>query len=485
MELKTELIKAVGAGYVLDSADALMPYSSDFSLTPPAYPDYVVRPGNSEDVQRIISLANIYKTPVVPLSSGVHFYGTTIPKKKGIIVDLRRMDKIFDIDEVNRKVRVEAGVTWGKLQPELRKRGWMVAIPLLPHSSRSVIPDYLEREIPLIPKYEYAEPLLSMEVIWPNGDIFRTGSASYTGYPKRYGEGANPQGPGSLDFFRFVQGAQGTMGVVTWATIKFESIPQIDKAFFIPFDRLDQAIEPLCRIQRRKIGNECLLLNNVNLATILSALRHESFHRVIQDLPRWTCILILSGLRRRPNEKIAYEEEALREIVSEFPGLSLLSMLPGIPELGRDLPETLRNPWPYTETYWKHKNQGGCQDIFFITRPQNAYGFFAAVLDVADRYGFRGEDIGCYLQPIEYGRACHLEFNFYYRTDSQEDVAKLRQLYSEAVEILLDKGAFFTRPYEMLSKVVYKRAPSYANTLKQLKNIFDPNHIMCPGNLCF
>lgn len=485
MELKSGLIEAVGAEYVLDSPDALTSYSNDFSLTPPAYPDYVVRPGSTGDVQKVINLANKYKTPVIPLSSGVHFYGSTIPKKKGIIVDLRRMNRIIEIDEVNRKVRVEPGVTWGKLQPELQQRGWMVATPLLPHSSRSVISDCLEREVPLIPKYEYAEPLLSMEVVWPNGDIFRTGSASSIGYPKNYAEGANPQGPGSLDFFRFLQGAQGTMGVVTWANIKFESLPQLDKTFFIPFDRLEQAIEPLYRIQRKKIGNECLLVNNVNLATILSALCPENFYRLRQTLPSWTLILVLSGLRRRPEEKIDYEEKALREIINEFPDFSLSSMLSGILELERDLPKTLRNPWPSTETYWKHRNQGRCQDIFFIIRPQDAPTLVAAIDDVVGKYGYPVDDIGCYLQPIEYGRACHLEFNFYYRPESQRDVATIMQLYSEAVGILIDKGALFTRPYGMLSELVYSQAPAYTSALKRLKNIFDPNHIMCPGNLCF
>jgi len=486
MDLKSELINAVGSAYVIDSADELMSYSRDFSLTPPACPDYVVLPGSIQGVQRIVGLANKYKTPVIPLSSGVHFYGATIPKKKGIIIDLRRMDRIIEIDEVNRKVRIEAGVTWGKLQPELRQRGWMVVTPFLPHSSRSVISDCLEREVPIIPKYEYAEPLLSMEVVWPNGDIFRTGSASSAGYPKKNCvEGANPQGPGSLDFFRFLQGAQGTMGVVTWANIKFESIPQLDKTFFIPFDRIEQAIEPMYAIQSKKIGNECLLVNNFNLATILSALRPESFHKLRQTLPPWTFIIILSGLRRRPEEKIAYEEEALKDITNEFCDLSLLSELFGIPELGRDMPEILRNPWPRTEPYWKHRNKGRCQDIFFIARPRDAHRFVAAICEVAAKYGYPGEDIGVYLQPIEYGRACHLEFNFYYSPDSQGDMETIMKLYTEAVKILLDMGAFFTRPHGITSEDVYNRATSYTKALKRVKDVFDPNHIMCPGNLCF
>lgn len=65
-------------------------------------------------------------------------------------------------------------------------------MPLLPHSERSVLTDYLEREVPTNTVYDYGEPLQSIEVVWPTGEIFRTGSASVTGYPDSKSRGANP-----------------------------------------------------------------------------------------------------------------------------------------------------------------------------------------------------------------------------------------------------------------------------------------------------
>ena len=485
MEIKTKLKEIVGGERLFDAPEILESYSKDFSMTPPGKPVCVVQAKGTQEVREIIKFANEKRLPVVPSSSGVHFYGTTIPKQGGIVLDLSQMDRVLEIDEPNRKAKIEPGITWEKLQAELKKDGYMAMMPLLPHSSRSVVTDYLEREIPVIPVFEFSEPLLSMEVVWPNGDIFRVGSASAPNYPDSLSQGANPMGPGSLDFWRFLQGAQGTMGVVTWANIKIENRPQENKAFFIPFERIEDAIEPLFRIQRLKLGYECLLLNRFNLAMILARDLPVDFERLIDKLPPWVLILVLAGGYRRPMEKIEYEEKALNEVAKEFSGLSILSSLPGVPGLERRLSDMLREPWPGRVTYWKHQWKGGCESLFFITTLDKAPRFMEAINGVVGKYGYSSTELGCYLQPIETARACHLEFNFFYDPGVPRDRDKIKKLYREAAQALLEAGALFTRPYGILSDMVYERSASYTSTLKVVKGILDPNNIMCPSNLCF
>src|SRR4030042_1843827 len=151
---------------------------------------------------------------------------------------------------------------------------------------RSVLPDYLEREVPTNTVYDYGEPMQSMEVVWPTGEIFRMGSASVNGYPDSASKGANPSGPG-LDFYRFLQGAQGTMGVVTWANLKIESIPKIDKVYFAAIDDLSYGIKFLYRLLPRRVGQEVLLLNNVDLAAIAAQGDSDEFERLACLLPPW------------------------------------------------------------------------------------------------------------------------------------------------------------------------------------------------------
>lgn len=485
MSLKRELIRVVGAENFSDKRRELESYSSDYSLTQGCRPAYVVRPKSNEEVQQIVKLANESRTPLIPSSSGVHFYGGTVPKLGGIVVDLSGMNKILDIDEKNRKVRIEPGVTWRQIEDELKEKDFRVVIPLLPHPERSVVTSCLEREVPVISIYEYGELLGGTEVIWPNGDIFRTGSASAPGYPESASKGANFEGPG-LNFVQLVKGAQGTMGIVTWANVKMESMPRVSKTFFGLFDDPQRVVRPLYRIQRLRIGHECFLVNNLNLALILAEGKREKFERLRAALPPWILILTLSGARWRPEEKIGYQERALIKMKNaEFPEMAISTALPGVPGAGAKLENLLRRPWPLAETYWKHLYQGGCEDLFFISKLADAPRFMKIVEEVAVRNGYSPGDLGCYLQPIEYGRACHLEFNFYYEPGNARKIERVRQIKLEAAKLLLDQGAFFSRPYGELAELVYQRAATYTSMLKRVKDIFDPNNIMNPGNLCF
>jgi hypothetical protein len=485
MSIREKLLEIVGSEGYSDASEVLKRYSKDFSLVPPGTPNYVVKPKDAQGVQKIIKLANEHLIPVVPSSSGVHFHGAAIPKQGGIVLDLTRMNRILEIDEPNRRVRIEVGVTWGQLTQDLEKKDFRMIMPLLPHPLRSVVTDYLEREVITNTVYDYGEPLQSMEVVWPTGEIFRTGSASVTGYPDSKSKGANPSGPG-IDFYRFIQGAQGTMGVVTWANLKIESIPKEDRVFFAPVSDLPYAMEFLYRILPRRIGQECLLLNNVNLAAIVSEDGPGDFEKFRKSLPPWTLILVVSGLLRRPEEKIAYEEKILGEILkNEFPKMSLAENLPGFPGLGRRLLPLLRKPWPKELTYWKNRYKGACQSLFFITRPVLAQKFIDRVEEIAVRQGYPIRDMGGYLQPIEHNRACHLEFNFFYDPESPMEIERVRTLYRHTATALLKEGALFTRPYGELAPLVYEKAANYTMTLKRVKKIFDPNNIMNPGNLCF
>jgi FAD/FMN-containing dehydrogenase len=482
---KGELAKIVGKENLSDSKKVMLKYSADHSLVPPGSPDLVVWPTKSEQVGDILKWSNKHKMPVVPVSSQEHFNGGAIPREGGVIVDLSKMNQILEIDKDLKKVRVEAGVTWGQLTGELAKNDMRVIMPLLPHANRSVLTDFLEREVPTNTVYDYGEPMQAFEVVWPTGDIFRLGSASVDGYPDSHSHGGNPSGPG-IDFYRFVQGAQGTMGIVTWTNLKIAWATKKDKVFFAPVDDLAYAQEFLYRLLPRRIGQEVVLLNRTDLAVILAESVPDDFERLRATLPPWTLILVVSGLLRRPDEKIAYEVKLLKEIVrNEFRKLTVDEALPGFPGLGSRILPLLRNPWPADVPYWKNRWQGASQSLFFIARPDKAQAFVEVVEAVAPKHGYPVADIGSYIQPIEHNRACQVEFTFFYDGTCDSAKARIAALYRDAARALIREGALFTRPYGELAPMVYERAASYVMGLKRVKKIFDPNNVMNPGNLCF
>ncbi len=477
MGIEEKLSARFGPDRFLCDPRSLEPYSKDFSLAPPTRPDGVVKVKSAEEVQFVLRVARLYSVAVTPSSSRVHFHGSTLPQKGGLLLDLSGMDRILEVDPVNRRVRIEAGVTWGKLPAALKERGLRVMMPLFPHPLRSVVTDVLEREPITNTVYEYGEPLQGMEVVWPDGEIFRTGSASVPGYPNSIAKGVNPAGPG-IDFYRLLQGAQGTFGVVTWANLKVEFLPKIDKLFFIPLSDLSRGMAFLSRVLRHRVGQECFLLNRKCLSLILKT--------EAKDLEEeFSVFIVLSGFHRYPEEKVGYEEEILRRVTKEgFQEFRLLEEIPHGPP-PNEFVNMLRSPWPDPETYWKHRWKKGCQSLFFLTKPSSAGRFVDLLGRLANRFGYDREEMGIYLQPIEHHRACHLEFNFFFDPENASERERIVLLHREGVKQCLAEGAFFSRPYGEVSNLVFERAPEYARALKRVKALFDPFHLMNPGRLCF
>ena len=112
MSTKEELTSIVGAEYVSDDPEVLDKYSHDYSFVQPGKPSWVVYPQNTEEIRGILKYANEHMIAVTPRSSAISFYGAGIPSQGGIVLDLTRMKKIFDLVEKDRNVKVEPGVTW-------------------------------------------------------------------------------------------------------------------------------------------------------------------------------------------------------------------------------------------------------------------------------------------------------------------------------------------------------------------------------------
>jgi hypothetical protein len=472
---------------ISDRPEILDKYTQDYSFHGKGSPSMVVFPDGKEEVQAIVRLAGETGTPLVPVSSGPpRFHAGTVPEQGGIMVDFSRMNKIRKINPVDRYAWLEPGVTFGELMPELKKQGLKLVAPLLPRANKSVVASRLEREPVIIPKYQYdfIDPLLTLEVVYGTGEEFRTGSASGPGTLETLkADKVNPWGPGSVDYFRFISGAQGTMGLVTWAITKVEVLPALQKLYFIPHDNVKVLTDIMNQLLRKRVVDECLALNNVNLAAMLARSWPDDFKKLKKDLPPWALILCLAGYKRRPEERIAIMEKYLHE-VCESAGVKPLSTLPGAAGKEKEILALLSGPWP-DETYWKLRYKGSCHDIFFLSTLSRAAEFTAVMQKAASKYRYPREDIGGYIQPMVQGRGCHCEFNLFCDESDNTELEEVKKLFMDASEALLKNGAFFSRPYGPWAGMVYSRYPHQVKALKKLKGIFDPHNILNPGKLCF
>jgi glycolate oxidase len=222
----------VGVRNISDDPAVLDSYSYNLAHTSlhmgPFYGVYTPRgeavllPGCTEEVQAIVKLCNKYKLQVKASST---FWGAMgFPEDKGCIqLDMRRMDRILEIDEKNMFAVVEPHVIGANLQAEAMKRGLNAHIHG-PGASCSCLasatsyggmgPDGLFSGVG-------AENMMGIEWVLPNGEILRTGSLG-SGLGWFYGEGP---GPGTRGLVRGAYGCKGAFGVFTKCALKLSAWP--------------------------------------------------------------------------------------------------------------------------------------------------------------------------------------------------------------------------------------------------------------------
>jgi FAD/FMN-containing dehydrogenase len=484
---KARLVEVLGPDRVLDSPMIGESFSLDQHLRPPMRPSFRVKPRNVEEVQEIVLWANETGTPLVPVSSGdPHLRGATLPTAaEAVIVDLSEMKRILKIDRRNRLTLIEPGVTYSQLQPELQKHGLRMIMPLLPRRDKSVVASLLEREPVISPRYQWNlhEPLRSLEIVWGNGEKFYSGSGTFRGErDEDWEQGLVPvqgPGPGQLDFYKLVSGAQGSMGIVTWASVKCEVYPEFRKLFLVPAERLDDLIGFTYRLLRFRFCDELFIVNDACLAYIL-ARGVDGIESLRDTLPPWTVVAGITGGHILPRQRVEGQEQDVREVAQEF-GLTLVPAVPGCRrgELKKLIPH------PSAEPYWRLGYKGGSQELFFLTTLDKTPGYVATMQAAAIERGYPVPDIGVYLQPVHQGVGCHCEFALPFSRDSQAEVLRTAALFRDASQRLFSQKAYFSRPYGIWADMVYNADARTTMVTQKVKTIFDPNHVMNPGKLCF
>lgn len=477
-----ELVKIAGSKNISNDPKILEKYSEDLSFFPKKEPKYVIWPKNRSQIQKMIKLANSLSFSIIPVSSpsGPRHHGDTIPRNNNsFVLNLSKLKKIVNIDRKNRVVMIEPGVSFGELIPHLYKRGLKILTPLHPRASKSVLTSALEREPITIPRYMWdsSDPLLCTEVFFGNGELFKTGTAAGPGsikQQKKSGQAqVNPMGPTQFSPFRIIQGAQGSIGVVTWATLKLELLPSIQKVYHLQSDNIETLLDFQYELLKYRLCDELFILNNLNLACLIREDSSEILH-LANSMAKWHLIFVISGRDELANDKIAYLEGDIHDIIKEKK-LKISNNKSEINEIDilKFLNQADINPW-------RLRLNGGYQDIFFISNYEKISEFITLVEKQITK------NLGIYIQPINQGTSYHCEFNIYYNPNNKEETLDVKEKFLKTSIDLMNSGAFFSRPYGLWAKEVYERhEDSTQKALKKVKKIFDPNNVLTPGVLCF
>ena len=180
--------------------------------------DIVVSPKDAQETSKVVKIANYYKIPITTWGGGGGTQGGAIPVAGGIVLDTKRMDKIYDINEQGMYIECGTGAIYKHIEWAANERGY--ATMHYPSSlTCSTVGGFLaHRGIGVVStKYgKIDDMVLAMEVVLPNGDIINTATA-----PK------HAAGP---DLNQIFIGSEGTLGIITKAQIRIYDQPE-DRRF--------------------------------------------------------------------------------------------------------------------------------------------------------------------------------------------------------------------------------------------------------------
>ena len=183
-------------------------------LQPPCLPDFIVYPENTEEVCRILKMANRFGIPVIPYGGGTGSQGGTVPLYGGIVLDLKKMDRILRLDEESLTVTAQAGINGQVLEWELNRHGLTLAhYPASQYGA--TLGGYVAARGSgtLSTKYGKAEDMVvSLEAVLPQGSVIRSLPVP-----------SHSCGPDILHNFI---GSEGTLGVITELTMRLDPLPE-------------------------------------------------------------------------------------------------------------------------------------------------------------------------------------------------------------------------------------------------------------------
>lgn len=243
-KLISDLKKNISASNVLDTLEERYAYAQDASNIRRIenLPDAVVFVENTEQVQKVVKLANKYKVPVICRGAGTNVVGACAVEHGGIILNFSKMNKILSISKANMTVCVEPGVVLGDLQKEVEKLGLFYP-PDPSNLAVSTIGGSIAQSSGGAKSFKYGttkDYVIDLKVVMANGEILRTGSNTIknaTGY----------------NLNTLFVGSEGTLGIVVEATLKLIPKPQCKKVMMAYFDTVREAVLAVNTIIEQRI----------------------------------------------------------------------------------------------------------------------------------------------------------------------------------------------------------------------------------------
>jgi len=221
--------------------DAISPdYSHDELGGVSKMPEVLVKVGSTEEVSLLMQYAYAHDIPVVARGSGTGLVGASVALEGGIMLQTLEMNRILELDEDNLTITVQPGVLLMELAAFAEKNGFLY--PPDPGEKSATIGGNISTNAGGMRAVKYGvtrDYVMGLTVVLPNGKVEKLGGKVVK----------NSTGYSLLDL---IVGSEGTLGVITEATLKLVPLPKITTSMLVPFDSIDSAIEAVPKIIKSK-----------------------------------------------------------------------------------------------------------------------------------------------------------------------------------------------------------------------------------------
>jgi alkyldihydroxyacetonephosphate synthase len=414
--------------------------------------DLIVFPVSTEEVSQVLMIANEMKIPVTPVGGGAGTCGGTLPIYGGMQLDLKRMDKILSIDHESLLVRVQSGVVGIDLEEAVNRHGYTMG-----HTPTSLRASNVGGFIAtrsggsLSSLYGKIEDLtLGLEVVLADGSVISTKAV--------------PRHSVGPDLRQLFIGSEGTLGVITEATLRMFPMPEERRFRSMAFPDVHSGLAAIRRIFRHTTPSLVRLYDPVDTAMFVA----NHF-----DVDDGDCMLML-GFDGTPAENDLAEAKSVEICLSDG---------------AKDYGEGPSKRW------WEHRYDmyypnsfttsgyaiGDTIDIVATyDKLENVYHAMKAAMEAHEAIV-----LSHFSHMYQNGGSIYMIF-YTNQPDAETAWATYRRIWDDGVAACLREGGTMSHQHGVgLSRTTYTEGEmgSAFDVLKRIKKVLDPNGIMNPGKL--
>ncbi|NOQ54572.1 MAG: FAD-binding protein [Thermoplasmata archaeon] len=468
-----QLREALGPDKVLDADFDRFSYSSDFSPMGPGeevVPDVVVLPSGTEDVVKVVMVAREHGIPITPVGGMTGMLGGGLAIRGGILLATHTMGDVLEVDVANQTVRVQAGATLQSINDRLEAHAlWLPHLPESKWSATVGSSIASDNDSTFGMRHgKILQPLLSVHVVDGNGNSVEFGHRksrfTSSGYKVK-------------DLF---VGAEGTLGIVTEATLKVEPLPPYRRVEMIVMPSLTRAVDLIGHCLRSGISLEAAHINcRHRLGFYTHAYKVKHGHE--PEIPDWAGALFSFAIAG-DKEVVDFQTDwVLRQGEKAFEGKVVAE---------RDIVdswwtskhtldfEPFQQKWPASQGEKKF----GAADVGVPMGELERF-YEEGFMTLLEKHGLQVLGMNAYLeQPNSIGLSLSCAVFVDYHDQAQVDAfrAFVVDMSRKAVEMGGTSTTYMSDTYVKID-TMREEAGDALEYYRRIKEIFDPYHIMNTG----